>query len=444
MQKVGRILVPVHFYWQEAKLLNSKNMYMNLSLNKTLALAIFFLCTVTFCAGQKPKTRAKGTKPEGNQKITSCDYAKLKEVKNQLKKGNGKFNQAYKSLISQAEKSLNEGPFSVTTKTQIPTSGDKHDYLSLAPYWWPDSAKPDGLPWIRKDGEVNPLTRGENVDEPVKDSFFETVYKLSLAFYFSDDERYATKATELLTTWFVKPETKMNPHLNFAQGVPGVNTGRCFGIIEFTGIKNVITAMELLKVKEKLNDELETTIRNWLTDYLQWLQTSKLGIEEKATTNNHGTWYDVQVVCLFVYLNREPEAKIVLEQAKTTRIFAQIAPDGSQPEELTRTKSLSYSIFNLNGLTELAYYGALLNVDLWNFKKQDGSGIQKAYEFLYPYAAKTKEWNYQQISDVPKEIERLKSLFGLAGSNFNSESHCKIFKTLEKKTGLDILLQSCK
>jgi hypothetical protein len=404
---------------------------------------IFFIsCAQTFCVAQKSK-KATSAKLESSLKMTTRNYANLEKVKSEIKKGNEQFIKAYKSLIKQGDKSLTEGVFSVMTKTQMPPSGDMHDYLSLAPYFWPDSTKSDGLPWIRKDGQVNPLTRGKNVNDNVKDDFFENVYNLSLSFYFSDDVKYATKAIELLTTWFVKPETKMNPNLNFGQGVPGVSTGRCFGIIEFAGIKNVITALELLKIKGKLSSELETGIRNWLTEYLKWLQTSELGLEEKATINNHGTTYDVQVVCLLVYLNRDQEAKVILEEVKTKRIAAQIFPDGSQPEELARTKALSYSILNLKGLTELAYYGTLLNVDLWNFKKQDGGGIQKAYEFLYPYAAKTKEWKYQQISDVPKELEKLKSLFGIAGSNFNVDSYCKIFQTLEKKTGLDILLQPC-
>ena len=86
----------------------------------------------------------------------------------------------------------------MVTKTQTPSSGDKHDYLSLVPYWWPDPAKPDGLPWIRKDGQVNPLTRGENVDQPAKDAMFKRAEALATAYYFSDDRKYAQRAVEVL------------------------------------------------------------------------------------------------------------------------------------------------------------------------------------------------------------------------------------------------------
>ncbi|HEX7498725.1 MAG TPA: hypothetical protein VF524_00315, partial [Polyangia bacterium] len=47
-------------------------------------------------------------------------------------------------LLDDARKALAEKPFSVTEKTALPPSGDRHDYLSLAPYAWPDPSKPSG------------------------------------------------------------------------------------------------------------------------------------------------------------------------------------------------------------------------------------------------------------------------------------------------------------
>ena len=41
-------------------------------------------------------------------------------------------------------------------KEKTPSSGDKHDYMSQARYFWPDPAKPDGLPYINRDGISNP------------------------------------------------------------------------------------------------------------------------------------------------------------------------------------------------------------------------------------------------------------------------------------------------
>ncbi len=53
---------------------------------------------------------------------------------------------AYGPLIRAADKAMTDGPWSVTDKTRTPPSGDRHDYMSIAPYFWPDPAKADRLP----------------------------------------------------------------------------------------------------------------------------------------------------------------------------------------------------------------------------------------------------------------------------------------------------------
>ncbi len=185
--------------------------------------------------------------------FTNLDFEIISNAKIQIQKKNNRFLPAYKKLLKNADQALLEGPFSVANKTQIPVSGDKHDYLSLGPCWWPDPEKTDGLRWIRRDGEINPLTRGENVDEPRKDKMFANTYKLGSAYFFSDDKKYKKKAVELLKVWFINSDTKMNPNLNYAQGLPGTNNGRGIGIIEFTGITNIITTIEILEYKNAID-----------------------------------------------------------------------------------------------------------------------------------------------------------------------------------------------
>src|SRR6266542_1650840 len=64
------------------------------------------------------------------------DLAGLARIQKQASQGALK--PAYDSVISEAEKALSTDPFSVMNKTKTAPSGDKHDYLSLARYWWPD------------------------------------------------------------------------------------------------------------------------------------------------------------------------------------------------------------------------------------------------------------------------------------------------------------------
>ncbi len=68
---------------------------------------------------------------------------------------------ALEQLVEKANAVLKAGTvYSVMQKTQLPPSGNKHDYMSQGPYWWPDPSKPDGKPYIRKDGQRNPEING--------------------------------------------------------------------------------------------------------------------------------------------------------------------------------------------------------------------------------------------------------------------------------------------
>lgn len=378
-----------------------------------------------------------------NRQFTVLDFDKIAKVKTGIKEKNALYLKAYESLIKAGDKALKTELTSVVQKTQTPPSGNKHDYLSLAPYFWPDPTKADGLPWIRKDGQVNPLTRGNNVDEPSKDVMMTSAKNLAYAYFFSDDKKYAKRAVEVLQTWFVNEDTKMNSHLDFGQGIPGVNTGRGFGMIEFTGILDIITSIEMLRIGNALDEKTDKALTTWLSDYLKWAQTSKIGLQEKATTNNHGTWYDVQMVAILLFLKRDSEAKTVLETVKK-RIDHQIEADGKQPEELARTKSLSYSTMNLTAFSNLTYLGKTVGVDLWNYTSPKGGSVKKAYAFLQPYAMGAKAWDFPQLGGhLDDDIERLKNLFIKMGSMMDVKGYCEMASTLARKSYSDMLTRPC-
>ncbi|WP_291965163.1 alginate lyase family protein [Maribacter sp.] len=424
------------------------------TLKATLLLVVFIIINAS---GQK-KEKTVGTYKDDvptiysttpnsyivDNKLTVYDYKLLSQVKLAIKEKDDNFLPAYKSLIKAADKALKEGSFSVMTKKQVAVSNNKHDYLSLAPYWWPDPSKDDGLPWVRKDGKINPLTRGQNVDEPVKDKMINNVKMLSLAYFFSGDNTYAKKTKELLKVWFVDKETRMNPNLNYAQGVPGSSTGRCFGIIEFSGITHIITAIEILELNNSLEPNLRNELKAWLKSYLNWLQTSELGQLEKSRKNNHATLYEVQVVALLLFLNRIEEAKNILSSVVEKLVETQIEADGKQPHELQRTKSLTYSILNLTGLSKLAFFGRKdgVQIDIWNYRSNTGD-LQKAYDYLLPFLKTPDQWPFKQLGSMENAVEKLRRMFRNTGSMLSIKEYCKLGHNTKKVDHLDILLYPC-
>lgn len=359
------------------------------------------------------------------------DFKRIEKVKKLIQKEDSTYFPAFVNLIEKAYLALNEGPYSVVHKKRTPPSGDKHDYLSMGPYWWPDTTKADGLPYIRRDGEINPETRGENVDTDSKNKLFSNVETLGWAFYFTEDEKYAEKAVQLLEAWFVNQETKMNPNLNFAQGIPGICDGRGIGIIDWAGINKIISPVQILDAGGFITENTKMELKTWFEDYLKWLLTSEYGRFEDEYFNNHGTWYDVQVVGIEMLLGKIDLAKERLEQAKTKRIASQIEPDGSQPHELARTKSLGYSTMNLRGFIHLANFGKKVGVDLWNFETADGRSIKQALEFLFPISTGEKTWGHQQLGNLVEAIENLKVDFLMAASTATKPEYISVAKTIK-------------
>ena len=305
---------------------------------------------------------------------------------------------SYNALIKQANALLKQKPVSVMDKTQVPPSGDKHDYMSLSPYYWPDPKNPSG-PYIAKDGQTNPEVNSIP-DLKNYQNMTTWVHKLALAYYFSGDETYASHAADFLRTWFINDNTKMNPNLNFAQGSKGRNYGSSGGIIDTFTMPYIIDSIGLLNTSQSLSKNDKEKLQAWFTDYLNWLLTNKFGIQEGKEPNNHGTWYDAQVVSIALFLHKNDIANSILEDFKTKKLPNQIAKDGSQPMELNRTKSWVYSVFNLQGLCQLAILGNKIDNDLWNYQTSDGKSVKKAINFLVTYAVQNEKWTYKQIESM--------------------------------------------
>jgi hypothetical protein len=356
-------------------------------------LSLLFVTTALFAA--EPSRPFFGARPGALEK------AKLAATTDEAA---GK---ALKKLIADADKALAVTPPSVMQKSKVPPSGDKHDYMSIAPYYWPNPETKDGLPYVRKDGKVNPESRAEAANDTLRARLVGTIVEtLALGYYFTRDEKYAEHAAKVLRTWFLDPATKMTPHFRFAQAIPGVNDGRGTGLIEARGLADAADAAILLAGSKHWSAADQQALLAWGEVYFEWLLGSKNGQDERAAKNNHGTWYDVQAVKWALVLGRKDKAKELCVAAGAGRIGVQVDSDGKQPLELVRTASFSYSCFNLLALARLADLSEHAGVDLWHHKTTDGRSIRAALDFLVPYLGKNpKPWTLQQIHESkPDEV----------------------------------------
>jgi hypothetical protein len=355
---------------------------------KKLALFIVFAGAVTMNAiAQKPV-------------VFLMDADRLAELKTKAHANDKEIDPLISSLVKKANSYLSMKPVSVMDKGFTPASGSKHDYMSQAPYFWYDSSKPNGLPYMRKDGQRNPEIN-KITDHQLLDDLEQATQTLSLAYYLTGDEKYAAKASSLLKHWFFDEATKMNPNLDYAQAIPGVNNGRGIGIIESRFLTGIADAAGLLAGSTSWKQADTKALQQWYSQYLNWLLTSKNGNDEHKAKNNHGTWYLVQAADFALFTGDKAKAALLAEQSKKW-LDSQITAEGKQPLELERTNGLGYSTFNLSAWFELATLAEKAGVDLWNYKNANGATLRTALDWLTPYALGEKKWEYQQIGSYNK------------------------------------------
>ncbi|MCC5981436.1 MAG: alginate lyase family protein [Oceanicaulis sp.] len=312
-----------------------------------------------------------------------------------------------RTLLGEADEAMARGPYSVVDKTTLPPSGDRHDYWHPAPYWHPNPETFNGLPYIRKDGVRVP---GTLMYEPESDKYdrtrlqmlFDDSTLLALATRLTGQQAYAERAAAHLRHWFLDPATRMNPHLKFAQVKPGHNgnKGSSSGVIEMKDFYYYLDAVRLMIEAGALSERDQAGLRAWLRDYAMWLATSEQGVAERSSVNNHGLYYDIQACAIGLFLNEKALVFRALNDA-VARIGHHFAPDGSQPEELTRTTTAHYCCFNFQGWANMARLAAQAGVDLWRYETPDGRSLLKGAQWLADHAG--KPWPYQQIDAFDAE-----------------------------------------
>lgn len=360
--------------------------------------------------------------------VITMDAAYLEYAKQRIAAEDPGLRPAYAKLMEDAQALLKVAPESVTYKKIVPASGDKHDYMSLAPYWWPDPSKADGLPYIQKDGKFNPSAKNGDSDSVRMQIMCLGTQNLSLAYYFSSDKRYAEKTAAFIRTWFLDPKTRMNPNLRFGQAVMGRVDGRGTGLIDTRNFWMVIDAVALIEPAGILTPAEVSELKAWFKDFGTWMLTSETGIEEYNAFNNHGTYYDMQIANYALFAGDLKTARQAVLRAQDLRIAAQVSAEGKQYAELERTTPFHYSAFNLDAMENLARYGEQLKVDVW--KRRDTTrGIKNAINYLAQFAAKPETWPYPELEGKP-ETELALSVMLRAERAYGGGSYANVVSQL--------------
>ena len=324
-------------------------------------------------------------------KLLLLDKDNLDQIKAKIDREDPFVMPAYQTLISKAEKALSMGRLSVVDKSLTPPSQDKHDYMSLGPYFWPNPKTKDGYPYIRRDGKVNPNALIDS-DSPRLVRLTNALETLALAYYYTNNTKYAQRAVEMIQIWFINDTTKMNPHLKYAQGIPGTVPGRALGILDGRHFVRILDSITLIENSNLLSYKDLEIIKQWVKDYQNWLLNGEYAYDESHRPNNHGTFYDYQVVGYALYLEQPKKAKELLTNAQYIRLGSHIGSKGQNFHELERTRPLHYSLFDLEAMIGLALYSDHYDeVNFWTFTINQTS-LKKAIDYVVKYKNNRDMW----------------------------------------------------
>jgi hypothetical protein len=201
----------------------------------------------------------------------------------------------------------------------------------------------------------------------------------------------------------------MNPNLNYGQAVKGVTDGRGAGMIDTRHFVKLIDGIGLIQDCKAWTKEDQQGMKQWFTDFLHWMQTSKNGIDEMNAQNNHGAWYDAQRLSMALFTGNSELAKSIVNNA-LGRLDKQMDDKGSLPKEMERTISLHYTVFAFEAFFNIAQMAENTGIDFWNNVTPSGKSLRKGFE-AWPHIMQEKMWEGQQI----KELNRKKDILAGAG-----------------------------
>ncbi|KAG9030913.1 hypothetical protein FRB95_003423 [Tulasnella sp. JGI-2019a] len=309
---------------------------------------------------------------------------------------------AQETIVNAAQWFAAQGPWSVMNKTYLAPSNDSHDYLSWAPYYIANCSNVQNTTeltpqqiwtecdYVNEDGVFSPDVRLVN-DTGNFQAMSDAVFYNTLAYRITGDVSYANTVVWFIDIWFLNNATYMNPNLDYAQVVRGVNGshgGTHYGVLDLHGMTKVASAVLVLRASQAAawTSSLDQAFSAWCTEYVNWLTTSTLGLGELASTNNHGTFAFNQVAAIQAMLGNSSAAKATLNQYFNGIYQNQIIANGDQPLESARTRPYHYRAYNAAAVITIHRIGDYLGLNTWNTTTAAGANIQTAVDFAMPIA----------------------------------------------------------
>ncbi|KAF9266095.1 chondroitin AC/alginate lyase [Marasmius fiardii PR-910] len=336
------------------------------------------------------------------------------------------------TILRWANQYSKKGPWSVTNSTVIPPSGDRHDYMSWMSNTWPNCTAVNNVtlteenkwkfcPYVHRI-ETNPDTVNVNAASvhAFNDLANAVLYNaIGSVIARINNDAYSRSSVSYLQTWFLDPEKRMNPNLNYAQMKRGPKgqLGHYGGILQLRAFVKIASGILILRESKSsiYTPDIDQGMIAWCNQYIQWLRAGVQGARESLSVNYHGTFYSAQLAALQLIVNDRQGAINTIDAFFNSKFMNQIDSTGEQPLEWNTTHVQHYRTLNLGALSlvRMAKYANSTSNSYWNKTTSQGGTIQSAVDF-----AMTQALANNNSATGPGDLRHLEPLVAAAASTF--------------------------
>ncbi|KAH8113005.1 alginate lyase-domain-containing protein [Phellopilus nigrolimitatus] len=329
--------------------------------------------------------------------------------------------EAQKKISEYARSSASQGPWI------LPPNGDKLDYLSWAPYHWPDCNWCTGprthlttawttCKYVTKDGQLNPDVRLLNGVIAIVDVTQSVLWNV-VASVLAGTSDTAQTAVQFMQGFFLDDKTGMHPRVAYGQVIrgPGQQVGEFLGVIDLRGMVKIANAIQIMRAAgtSAWTSTLDAQMVAWTQQYVKWLQSSSIGQTALSAPNNHGSFATNQLAAMNILIQNQDDAAAALNAYFKKQFQDQIAASGEQPFEAVRTRPYHYRCFNLEAMITNAKLGDQLGLNFWTTKSKYGATIKDALDFTL-----RQNPGKEDVSDIFPHVAAIAAAYGDADGKY--------------------------
>lgn len=367
-------------------------------------------------------------------------------------------NKLVQQLIKTADKEIkNKAKYSVMSKTLSPRSGDFHDYFSP---WGATLAHRDLEMASTDPAEVLKakviLKRRElratlRIDYLRLSNCFRNLTVLALAGFFTGEWKYSRKSADQVRMWFINPNTRMNPNINFARcdSIAGHSYGSSSGLNEVADLPFVLDAFRLLHRAKALSDDDMSGLWKWMRKYTGFLNKGLPARRAYFSSSRLGPLFDLHSASVGTFLGDFP---MILRHTSLARgrmfshfggvnIFGHLLKPiaGDDIMIASNNRSMHDATEELLIWATLSLVSERVGINMWRFtsrtrENRDGSKdpmLKLAVKAALPYFARKSRWDFNDNSD--KEPERWLYLYYLTRNKYRDLEETKQLRKISKK-----------